>query len=86
MTTPRLSMDDFDRDKRITALERQVLLVSGQLAARDTAIAQLLKEVMVIQSESAISFIGQYPQMLAEIDAGVLSAISVADQSGEARA
>lgn len=80
MTTPRISLDEFDRDKRITALERQVLILSGQLAARDTAITQLLKEVMVIQSESTISFIDQYPQMLTEIDTKVLSAIAEADE------
>lgn len=80
MTTPQISVDEFDRDKRITALERQVLLLSGQLAARDSAITQLLREMVSLQADSAIAFVEQYPQMLSEIDTKVMSAIAEADE------
>lgn len=80
----RISLDEFDRDKRITALERQVLILSGQVAARDSAITQLLKEMVAVQADSAREFVEQYPQMLAEIDTKVLAAITEADQPQEA--
>lgn len=83
MTTPQISVDEFDRDKRITNLERQVLLLSGQLAARDSAISQLLREMLSLQADSAeavADFVNQYPQMLAEIDTKVMSAIAEADE------
>lgn len=76
----RISLDEFDRDKRITALERQALILSGQLAARDSAITQLLKEMVAVQADSVQEFVEQYPQMLAEIDTKVLAAITEADQ------
>lgn len=78
---PKVSLDEFDRDKRITALERQVLILSGQIAARDSAITQLLKEIMVVQSESVQTFVDQYPQMLTEIDIKVLSSITETEDS-----
>lgn len=77
---PRISVDEFDRDRRITALERQVLVLSGQIAARDAAISQLIKEMVSLQSDTAMGFVDQYPQMLAEIDTKVLSAIAAADE------
>jgi hypothetical protein len=83
MITPRISLNEFDRDRRITTLERQVLILSGQLAARDSAITQLLKEMVTIQADAAVGFVEQYPQMLTEIDTKVLSAITAADEAVE---
>jgi len=78
--TTQISVDDYDRDKRITNLERQVLILSGKIAARDTALRYLLKEMVVRASEAAICFVDDHPEMLADIDAKVLSAIIEADQ------
>lgn len=80
MTQPRLSMDDYNRDVRITNLERQVAILVGQVASRDAAITQLLKEVVAIQADTAVSFIEQYPQMLEEIDLRVRESLSRADE------
>lgn len=67
-------------DRRIAALERQVLILSGQIAARDVAMKELLREVFTVQADTASSLIEQYPQMVAEIDTKVLSSITQADQ------
>lgn len=75
-----MSVDDLDRDRRISALEHQVLVLSGQIAARDSAITQLLREMYSLQVDAISEFITQYPSMLNEIDTRVLSAITDADQ------
>lgn len=76
----RISTDEFDRDKRITNLERQIMVMIGQIAARDAAIAQLLKEMVSLQADAGMTFIEQFPQMLDEIDTKVLSSITEADE------
>ena len=84
--TPRLSTDEFDRDKRITALERQVLVLSGQVAARDAALGQILREMSAMQADVASTCVDQYPQMISEIDARVLATITGADHEQETHA
>lgn len=83
--TVKISTDEFDRDKRISALERQVLVLSGQVAARDAAFGQILREMSATQHDAASTFVAQYPQMIAEIDAKVLSAITEADHEEHSR-
>lgn len=61
----------IDED-RIAALERRVLILTAQIAARDVAITQMLKESLAIST----NFIQQYPDMLAEIDRRVLSTLT----------
>lgn len=80
MTEPRISINEYDRDQRITVLERQVAILVGQIAARDAAVTQLLKEMVAIQADAAVSFIEQYPQMLEEIDLKVRDAMTQADE------
>lgn len=77
---PQISDSDFDRDKRITILERQVALLSAQLISRDAAVTQLFREIISIQADTALSFLEQYPQMLSEIDLKVQEAMTAADQ------
>lgn len=81
---PHISVDELDRDARITRLERQVLILSGQLAARDAAVVHLLKECFAQAADTASAVAEQYSQMLAEIDTKVLSAITEADREQEA--
>jgi hypothetical protein len=66
-------------DDRIAAVERQVIVLSGQVAARDAAITTLLKEATHLQLDTARKFYDQYPQMLAEIDHRVQTSFLQAD-------
>lgn len=61
----------IDED-RISSLERQVLILTAKVGARDVAITQMLKESLSITTK----FIQQYPEMLAEIDRQVLSTLT----------
>lgn len=76
MDTPQISIDDLDRDRRISALEHQVLVLSGQIAARDAAFGQVLREMSASQHNAASTFVDQYPQMIAEIDSKVLDTLT----------
>jgi hypothetical protein len=67
-------------DDRIAAVERQVIVLSGQVAARDAAITTLLKESASLQLDTARTFYDQYPQMLAEIDRRVQTSLLQADE------
>jgi hypothetical protein len=67
-------------DDRIAAVERQVIVLSGQIAARDAAITTLLKESASLQLDTARTFYDQYHQMLAEIDRRVQTSLLQADE------
>lgn len=81
---PKISVDEFDRDKRITVLERQVLMLSAQIYARDAAIAQLLQQMLLKENDEAIEFVTEFPSMMAEIDIKVLESLSQADATEKA--
>lgn len=76
----RVSLDEYDRDKRISALEEQLRMLTGQLAARDAIMPSLLREVINHQANAGTQFIEQYPQMLADIDLKVAEALAEATE------
>lgn len=80
MTIPKISVDEFDRDKRITDLERQVLMLTAQVYARDSALSQILHQMLLKDDDDALNFVDQIPGMLAEIDIQVMASITEADQ------
>lgn len=68
-------------ETRITALERRVVILAAQIAARDSAITALLKEGTSMQLETARTFYERYPEMLSEIDGRVLESLAEADST-----